>query len=150
MYDMNDLPIYYAERIIEADPPHPPWSPCWLWTGPIDHKGYPLASASATGHKWNTRAHRNTYRMFAGAIPDDRPHLDHPGHLEPVTPGENVRRGYRNGTETHCKDGHERTPENTYTHTHPTTGRVTTTCRGCRRDRMREYMRQRRANTLTS
>lgn len=36
-----------------------------------------------------------------------------PAHMEPTSLTDNIRRG-GNGTKTHCKRGHEFTPENTY------------------------------------
>jgi len=46
---------------------------------------------------------------------------------------------------THCKHGHELTPENTYTT--PQGGRE---CRECRRVRVREYLRRKRAEAKAS
>jgi|SRR5690242_1350575 len=71
-------------------------------------------------------AHRASYEMHIGPIPDGMV-IDHlcrnpscilPEHLEPVTPAENMRRGAASGgvlrvPPTHCKHGHEFTPENT-------------------------------------
>jgi hypothetical protein len=95
-------------------------SGCWLWTGPLNNKGY--------GTHGGPLAHRMFYIRFVGEVPDGM-ELDHtcritqcvnPAHLEPVTHTENVRRGIvgevnakRQRAKTHCKRGHEFTPENT-------------------------------------
>jgi len=83
------------------------------------------------------KAHRVAYYCSHGPIPEGLV-LDHlcrnrgcvnPSHLEPVTNWENVLRGVNFvaglARQTHCKRGHEFTPENTATHT-------VTGCRVCR------------------
>lgn len=101
------------------------WGPngCWLWTGKLNRDGY--AQMNAYGQK-GMGAHRVSYVMNVGPIPEGL-QLDHlcrvrhcvnPAHLEPVTNEENMRRGIvheRRGAheraKTHCKQGHEFTPE---------------------------------------
>lgn len=108
----------------EANVMADPNSGCWLWTGHIK---------SVIGYGWfyykkgGTRlAHRVAYELYIGPIPSGLD-LDHkcrvrscvnPYHLEPVTRGENVRRGINGLTraglfmqKTHCRKGHELTPE---------------------------------------
>lgn len=70
-------------------------------------------------------AHRASYEMFVGPIPEGL-HLDHlcrvtlcvrPGHLEPVTLRENTLRGRAGDyqrAKTHCPSGHEYTEENMF------------------------------------
>lgn len=89
---------------------------CWLWKGETTKGGY--------GRFWHggdrSMAHRWLYERLVGAIPDGLV-LDHlcrtrrcvnPGHLEPVTNAENVRRGVI-ANRTHCPSGHEYTESNT-------------------------------------
>lgn len=60
-----------------------------------------------------------------------------PLHLQAVPMRENTLRGFgpsaENARKTHCKRGHEFTPENTYLHD----GRRI--CKQCNRDRNREF-----------
>lgn len=115
-----------AERFWDKVLPEPN-SGCWLWTGSLGSGGY--GQIGAGGHDGRPLgAHRVSYEMNVGPIPAGFT-LDHkcrvrccvnPNHLEPVTRGENVKRGqagvltgakYR--AMTHCRNGHEYSPENT-------------------------------------
>lgn len=67
-------------------------------------------------------AHRASYLIFLGDIPSgkdlhhicENPSCVNPDHLLPVTPKEHVRLTPKhNALKTHCKRGHEFTPENT-------------------------------------
>lgn len=110
---------------------------CWIWTGAISD-GYGTVGIRV-GPKGARRsktlyAHRVLYELLVGPIPDGLhlDHLDHtndptcvggseclhrrcvrPDHLQPVTQAENNRRGSGWAKRTHCKYGHEYTPENT-------------------------------------
>jgi len=101
---------------------------CWLWTGSRDSHGY--------GHFKRdgriVRAHRWFYENLVGDIGADLT-IDHlcrvklcvnPDHLEPVTRGENIRRGQKRHV---CKNGHRRFPWNVYS----SNGR----CRICDKER---------------
>lgn len=109
---------------------------CWLWTGALRSGGY--------GHWWANNAdllpHRYAYEVTVGPIPDGM-QLDHlcrvrhccnPAHLEPVSQRENNLRSLspsaENAVKTHCKWGHEFTPENTYRPPKKPTSRH---CRAC-------------------
>lgn len=113
---------------------------CWLWTRGKTKAGY--------GHVWNGQkvvyAHRLAYELLVGPIPEGLT-IDHvkangctstlcvkaiadehgPAHLEPVTQGENGRRGTsaqrtreRHAAQTHCKRGHLFDEANTRIGTH--------------------------------
>lgn len=88
---------------------------CWDWVGSKDVYGYGYVSYFFK----KLKAHRVSYEIYKGEIPQGLV-LDHlcrnrscvnPDHVEPVTIGENVRRGYHLGDE--CLHGHKMTTENT-------------------------------------
>jgi hypothetical protein len=105
-----------------------PNSGCWLWLGAVSDNGY--GSAWDSKNKRVLGAHRYVYESMSGPIPEGHD-LDHkcrvrscvnPNHLEPVTRKENLLRGASFGTfglpnkiKSHCKRGHQFTPENTKT-----------------------------------
>lgn len=93
---------------------------CWLWQGALEGGGYGVFWLNGR----NIRAHRFSYEKYIAKIPQGLV-LDHlckirncvnPEHLEPVTTIENIQRGRGcyNKLKTHCKQGHNFTPENTY------------------------------------
>lgn len=92
---------------------------------------------------------------------DDNPANNHLANLRWDTRSANVRDSVRNGTHhmaraTHCPQGHEYTPENTYQY--PQGNRACRECRRIyreehaevRRAKGREYMRKRRAQAKAS
>lgn len=113
---------------------------CWEWTGTVN-RDY--------GQFWDGEklvyAHRYSYELYIGRIPDDK-QLDHlcrnklcvnPSHLEPVAAVENVHRGlngvlgqHHNLVKTHCPHGHTYTSENTYLF-RETRGGIGRQCRIC-------------------
>lgn len=109
---------------------------CWRWVGYCTADGYGrfwTGSTMAIAHRWS-------YEHFVGPIPSGFV-IDHlcrnracvnPAHLEAVTFNENVRRGAR-ARQTHCKHGHEFTPENTYL------GCGARQCRTCQRETAARY-----------
>jgi hypothetical protein len=130
---------FWAKVVISA-------TGCWLWTRATTKDGY--------GHFYPTRsrqavlAHRWAYEFLVGPIPAEK-ELDHvcrvpacvnPAHLEPVTHRVNCLRGQspyaKKARQTHCKHGHEFTPENTMIH------------RGCRECRECERIRGERRWSL--
>ena len=114
---------------------------CWIWTAAQDGKGY--------GGFWDgeqrQKAHRVAYELMVGLIPTGLC-LDHlcrntlcvnPAHLEVVTQRVNILRGVgvsaQKARQTHCINGHELTPQNTYIREdrrHPSRS-----CRVCDRER---------------
>lgn len=94
---------------------------CWLWHGAKTANGY---GKTRRGGK-TIGAHRWAYFLEYGELPPRPLVLDHtcgtpscvrPAHLEPVTQGENLRRGpttliARNVAKTQCPQGHPYTLE---------------------------------------
>jgi hypothetical protein len=99
---------------------------CWPWTGGT-RNGYgrfKMGTGTVTAHRW-------AYERFVEPIPEGytidhvwangctrRDCMNYLRHMEPVTVGENNRRGGGvsgvNARKTHCKRNHEFTPENTF------------------------------------
>lgn len=149
----------YPNRYIAGHhgPQHPDYleedrgheTPCWIWQGGLDRDGYGLAGWLNAGRRSSRPAHGHYYEKLIGPIPDGL-ELDHlcrvracvnPGHLEPVSHDENVRRGLAHRTiQTHCKRGHPFDDENTYRH--PNGRRI---CRTCRRAHLHAYYYRRKA-----
>lgn len=74
-------------------------TPCVIWTGALNSRGYPCFSVGG----WSQLAHRLAYQDAFGEIPEGLT-IDHlcrvkrcvnPDHLEAVTRGENARRTRR-------------------------------------------------------
>lgn len=108
---------------------------CWQWLAGTLH-GYGVFSTCTDGRGQSHYAHRYSYELAHGPVPDGLT-IDHvchsrdkscgggdrckhrkcvnPDHLEPVTNVENVMRGRSaaalNSVKTHCKRGHEFTAE---------------------------------------
>ncbi len=110
---------------------------CWIWTACKTRLGY--GKSCFKGKLWG--AHRLVFTLLRGDIPKGlvldhlcrNPSCVNPDHLEPVTHGENLRRGFTRADIRHCKRGHEFTPENTRRRTNR--GRPVRVCRQC------EYIR---------
>jgi hypothetical protein len=114
---------------------------CWLWTGSVQ-AGRGAGYGRLTVDGGRKLAHRVSYEHLVEPIPAGL-QLDHlctvrncinPDHLEPVTQQENLRRSpchisVLNAAKTHCAQGHEYTPENTYIWVGK--GKTQRNCRSC-------------------
>ena len=122
---------------------------CWEWQFGKNHQGYAKFREGAQGSR-TVHGHCFAYEYFIGPVPNGL-QLDHlcrnkscvnPWHCEPVTASENVfRADLPNRNKTHCANGHEYTPDNTYRTLHER-GRTTRTCRTCGRLRARNKYRR--------
>jgi HNH endonuclease len=127
---------------------------CWEWAGHVRADGY--AQTTAGGRK--DYVHRIAWRAVHGPIAPGSVidhlckvrHCCNPKHMEAVPQSVNVQRGNlpaltaarntaRSVAQTHCKRGHEFTPENT----HAVPGHRV--CKECRRARGRGYDKKRRS-----
>ncbi len=125
---------------------------CWIWVA---------ATRSGYGRVWVdgklVSAHRYSYEMYVGPIPDgmvvrhkcDTPSCVNPDHLEIGSQAENIGDAVRRGRHfspsrlvTHCPQGHEYTEDNTYPR--PEGGRA---CRQCHRERALARYRRTRATS---
>lgn len=126
-----DVQARFWAKVDRGDPDE-----CWEWTAGRNQCGYGLFWFGRT-----VGAHRVAYMIERGTIPEGLT-VDHlcrnracqnAAHMEVVTHRENVLRGETNAginaRKTHCKHGHEFTPENTYRRP----GSSKRTCRACKR-----------------
>lgn len=124
---------------------------CWYWSSAVNKFGY--------GAFWldgkTVRAHRYSYEMIKGKIPDGL-QLDHlcrnrlcvnPEHLEVVSLTENIKRGltgkinHHSSKKTHCPKGHEYTEDNI-----KRIKNNNRNCLTCHREWNKEYMRKKRGS----
>lgn len=136
---------------------------CWVSSLGIGTQGYSQVSIGKRRENGNyilVNAHVLAYEALVGPIPEGC-ELDHlcrnracwkPSHLEPVSHGENVRRGAGAAFQrdkTHCPRGHEYSVENTFMRPQRSGGGNSRECRQCIREREREYrMRPERRSHL--
>lgn len=124
---------------------------CWEWLACLNNKGYGFFYFEG---RPNFMAHRAAFKMANGFLSSSK-ELDHlcknvrcvnPAHLQEVPHRINQYRGSsivgKNIKKTHCKNGHEFTPENTYARN--PNGYGGRECRACWKDRqnsdkVREY-----------
>lgn len=126
VYDPDDacIPLNFRSKFDVRDCSYT--TPCWIWTA-AKIKGYGTFGTSKNGVRTRWRAHRLTYELFVGPIPEGF-ELDHlcrhrsccnPAHLESVTRQVNQLRGYSvsgiNARKTHCYKGHPLSGDNLLT-----------------------------------
>jgi hypothetical protein len=117
--EFSDLP----DRI-KANVYIDPKTNCWLWMGAASNgRGIQYGNISIGGKA--RKVHRIVYEMRIGPIPKGK-EIDHlcrnsrccnPDHLEAIPHKENTRRGQAGKYQllkTHCPQGHEYSPDNTY------------------------------------
>lgn len=95
---------------------------CWLWRGPIDIAGggYGLAHWPPKGA--SDRAHRISYRLFIGPIPEEydvhhechNPPCVNPEHLKALTKHDNRIDQNHGPSVTECPSGHQYDEITTY------------------------------------
>ncbi len=125
---------------------------CWEWTASRSKDGYGQFYRDGNLRIY---AHVYSYTHYVGPVPDGH-ELDHkcrfraccnPIHLEPVTHRVNCLRGEspfaKKARQTHCKNGHEFTRDNTIVTIKR--GNPTRECLACSRKWHREYKRKVRA-----
>lgn len=120
--DGKTIPRRLAERLLakfwprfrEAPCPNPDLEkPCQLWTGATCGGDYGWVGVQDGGERFGFYTHRLAFTERGGVIPPGYT-LDHlcrqrtcgePTHLEPVTRGENVRRGVSHSPEVRARAG---------------------------------------------
>lgn len=97
---------------------------CWNYTGSRNEHGYGILYIGLDGDRRKRAfAHRISYQLFVGPIPDHERHEIHhtcenpscvnPEHLQCLTRSEHARLNEQSTRDT-CIHGHPRTPENVY------------------------------------
>lgn len=126
-----------------------PMSGCWLW---LENQHSVSGHGRFSYDSKTEYAHRVSYEMHKGAVTGDvvrhtcdTPSCVNPDHLTTGTRADNMHDMYRRGrsyaqNQTHCKQGHEFTEENTKLTIRQ---RI---CLTCKRVTDREYRRRKRAS----
>lgn len=123
-------------------------SGCWEWQGYRDRFGYGKSGIRLAHRIAYERAHPDTpIEGLSVCHTCDNPPCVNPGHLWLGDPAANAQdRSQKSRTfgqqKTHCKNGHEYTPENTYWRPNAPTQRD---CRTCIRQRVDSYKLKRSA-----
>lgn len=130
---------------------------CIVWRGAVDKRGYGRI-ADDTG--WYDMAHRLSYKLNVGEIPDGlvihhkcyNTRCVNPEHLESTTHYDNVvtkgktNASYLNSIKTHCNKGHEFRESNIYWHTNKW-GKKNRTCKVCHKANVLKYLSKKGATT---
>lgn len=128
---------------------------CWNWTGTRTAAGYGVTGIRAGGE---TRAHRLSYRVHIGEIPNgkvihhacENPACVRPEHLEAVTDRENLMASAStqariNSEKTHCIHGHPLSGDN-LTIQVLRNGKEKRRCKACARRHRLESIERGRSN----
>ena len=118
---------------------------CWIWCGTIDQNGYGKLTWRTKGVQSVCSAHRVSWLVNKGEIPDrmfvchhcDNKRCVRPSHLFLGTAKDNTHDAIVKGRMafqriTHCFKGHEYVAENTYWHNNR--GKLRRKCKACKRE----------------
>lgn len=71
---------WFWERVNKNGPiptHRPGLGPCWLWTGPVNQRGYGKLNYLVDGKLITVTAHRFSFMLAFGAVPEDKPFVCH-------------------------------------------------------------------------